>query len=67
VDVSKSNDINVDVQLDENRIYYNENIDLVPIDNPNIKTISFEYSIYKDKINIIYVDVLNKQGIPQYL
>jgi hypothetical protein len=48
--------------LDENRIYYNENIDLVPIDNPNIKTISFEYSIYKDKINIIYVDVLNKQG-----
>ena len=62
VDVSKSNDINVDVQLDENRIYYNENIDLVPIDNPNINTISFEYSIYKDKVNIIYVDILNKQG-----
>ena len=62
VDVSKSNDINIDVELDENRIYYNEEIDLVPIDNSNIKTIAFEYSIYKDKINIIYIDVLNGQG-----
>ena len=62
VDVSKSNVINVDVEIDENSIYYNESIDLVPIDNSNIQTITFEYLIYKDKINIIYIDALNEQG-----
>lgn len=62
LDSAESNDIKFDVDLDENNIYYYENINLVPKEKSNIPNISFEYPIYKNKINIIYFDEENIKG-----
>ena len=61
VDTSISNDIKFDVDLDENNIYYQENINLIS-NKSDIPNISFEYPIYKNKINNIYLDEENKKG-----
>ena len=59
VDTSKSNDIKFDIELNENSVYYHEKIQLFPIKEADIKTITLEYPIYKDKINNVYIDELN--------
>ena len=53
-DFIKSNDIKINIQLDENRIYYNEIINFFYLGNSNVPDITFDYPIYKGKI-IIYI------------
>ena len=51
-----SNDIKIDIQLDENNIYYNEIIDFYTYENSDYPAFSCDYPIYKNKINNIYID-----------
>ena len=53
---SKSNDIKINIQLDENRIYYNEIINFFYLSNSSLPDITLDYPIYKGKINNIYID-----------
>ena len=63
-DFIKSNDIKINIQLDENRIYYNEIINFFYLGNSNVPDITFDYPIYKGKINNIYIDEDNKIELP---
>ena len=56
-DFNSSNDILFDFQLEENNIYYDEIIDIIFKKEFNNQHISFEYPIYKNKINNIYLDI----------
>ena len=56
-DFSSSNDISFIFQLEENNIYYEEIINIILNKKCNNKKISFEYTIYKNKINNIYLDI----------
>ena len=58
-DLSESNDIEINIQLDDNRTYYNELIHLIPLDKSDYPNITLDYPIYKDKINNIYIDEEN--------
>ena len=53
-DFKKSNDLKINIELDENSIYYNEVINLYTKENDEI---SLDYPIYKNKINNIYIDI----------
>ena len=53
---SKSNDIKINIQLDENRIYYNEIINFFYLSDSSLPDITLDYPIYKGKINNIYID-----------
>ena len=53
-DFKKSNDLKINIELDENSIYYNEVIYLYTKENDEI---SLDYPIYKNKINNIYIDI----------
>ena len=55
-DLIKSNDIKINIQLDENRIYYNEIINFFYLSNSSLPDITLDYPIYKGKINNIYID-----------
>ena len=50
----ESNDIKINIELDENCIYYNEVLNLYTKENDEI---SLDYPIYKNKINNIYIDI----------
>ena len=56
-DFSFSNDISFNFQLEENNIYYEEMINIILKKIYNNQKISFEYPIYKNKINNIYLDI----------
>ena len=53
-DFKESNDLKLNIELDENYIYYNEVLSLITKDNNEI---SLDYPIYKNKINNIYIDI----------
>jgi len=53
-DFKESNDLKIDIELEENCIYYNEIINLNTKENDEI---SLDYPIYKNKINNIYIDI----------
>ena len=55
-DFSNSNDIKINIQLDENRIYYNEIINFFYLSDSSLPDITLDYPIYKGKINNIYID-----------
>ena len=57
VDFCSSNDILFDFQLEENNLYYDEIINIILKKKFNNQQISFEYPIYKNKINNIYLDI----------
>ena len=57
VDICSSNDILFDFQLEENNLYYDEVINIIFKKKFNNQQISLEYSIYKNKINNIYLDI----------
>ena len=57
-----SNDILINISLDDNIIYYNEMINLYYNKNSKFPDISFQYPIYKNKINNIYIDNINKKS-----
>lgn len=61
--LSDFNTISFNIDLEENCIYYNEIFDFYLEEISLFPELSFEYPIYKNKINNIYIDNYDKNNI----